>query len=256
MLEHSRGQAFSRDSGDGPFFADAVAKHLARKPGLSRSRGAKAGQSLLRRSSSRGRRLGRRNGRRVAYTCRGQLRLVELQPMPLFETVTNLIEGADRLRRRRYGMIEVADGRFRRVVLRPLPKIVSAPGILFLGQWRHRHRPGRFDSDLLRSTAAVSQLSRAEVRRVDRRHEHGHAHPGVGRAGRDRPAEAKRRPALRRRQRTNHDQAVEPLGMGAALPVVVPPALHQAVLRRLSFAAAMDLSASTGAVRHGYLAAI
>ena len=62
--------------------------------------------------------------------------------MPWFETVTNLIEGADRLRRRRYGMIEVADGQFRRVVLRPLPKIVSAPGIHFIGQWRHRHRPG------------------------------------------------------------------------------------------------------------------
>jgi hypothetical protein len=62
--------------------------------------------------------------------------------MPLFETVTDLVEGADRLRRRRYGTIEVADGRFRRVVFRPLPKIVSAPGIRLIGGWRHRHQPG------------------------------------------------------------------------------------------------------------------
>ena len=60
----------------------------------------------------------------------------------LFETVTNLSEGADRLRRRRYGMIEVADGQFRRVLLRPLPKIVSGPGVHLLGQWRHRRRAG------------------------------------------------------------------------------------------------------------------
>lgn len=62
--------------------------------------------------------------------------------MPLFETVTDLNEGANRLRRRRYGVIEVADGQFRRIVLRPLPKIVSGPGIHLLGQWRHRRRPG------------------------------------------------------------------------------------------------------------------
>ncbi len=62
--------------------------------------------------------------------------------MPLFETVTNLIEGAERLRRRRYGMIEVADGRFRRIVLHPLPKIVSAPGIHLIGEWRHHHQKG------------------------------------------------------------------------------------------------------------------
>lgn len=62
--------------------------------------------------------------------------------MPLFESITNLTEGVDRLRRRRHGMIEVADGQLRRIVLRPLPKIVSVPGIRFLGGWRHRHQPG------------------------------------------------------------------------------------------------------------------
>jgi hypothetical protein len=62
--------------------------------------------------------------------------------MPLFETVTNLAEGAELLRRRRYGVIEVADGQFRQVVLRPFPKIVSAPGILLMGEWRHRRQHG------------------------------------------------------------------------------------------------------------------
>jgi len=62
--------------------------------------------------------------------------------MPLFETITNLADGAERLRRRPYGVIEAADGRFRRVVLRPFPKIISAPGALLLGGIRHRRRPG------------------------------------------------------------------------------------------------------------------
>ena len=64
--------------------------------------------------------------------------------MPLFETVTDLKEGAETLRRRSYGVIEVADGAFRRIVLRPFPKIDSAPGILLIGGWRHRHHPGDF----------------------------------------------------------------------------------------------------------------
>src|SRR5664280_2239174 len=36
-------------------------------------------------------------------------------------------------------------------------------------------------------------------------------------------------------ERADHDANVESLGLGAALSVVVPPELHQAVLRRLSF---------------------
>jgi hypothetical protein len=62
--------------------------------------------------------------------------------MPLFETITNLADGAETLRRRPYGVIEVADGRFRRVLLRPFPKIVSVPGVLLMGGLRHRRRPG------------------------------------------------------------------------------------------------------------------
>jgi hypothetical protein len=62
--------------------------------------------------------------------------------MPLFETVTDLAGGAEALRQRRYGIIEITDGRVRRVVFRPFPKIVSAPGILLFGAWHHRHCRG------------------------------------------------------------------------------------------------------------------
>ncbi|MGD0896268.1 MAG: hypothetical protein ABR915_00445 [Thermoguttaceae bacterium] len=62
--------------------------------------------------------------------------------MPLFEAITDLTAGAEALRRRRYGVIEVADGEFRRVLLRPWPKIASGPEILLLGQWCHRLRRG------------------------------------------------------------------------------------------------------------------
>jgi hypothetical protein len=62
--------------------------------------------------------------------------------MPLFDTVTDLAAGSDLLRRRHYGMIEVAQGRLRRVAIRPFPKLVSAPGILLIGGWRHQHQTG------------------------------------------------------------------------------------------------------------------
>jgi hypothetical protein len=61
---------------------------------------------------------------------------------PLFENVTELQDGADVLRRRTHGVIEVAQGRLRRVVLRPFPKLISVPEILLLGGWCHAHRPG------------------------------------------------------------------------------------------------------------------
>jgi hypothetical protein len=60
----------------------------------------------------------------------------------LFETVTDLAAGAETLRRRRYGIIEMAEGRFRSIRLRPFPKIVSAPGILLFGNAFHRHFSG------------------------------------------------------------------------------------------------------------------
>lgn len=57
---------------------------------------------------------------------------------PLFETVTDLCGGADVLGRRAYGVIEAAEGRFRRVVLRPFPTLVSLVEVLLLGKWYHR----------------------------------------------------------------------------------------------------------------------
>ena len=62
--------------------------------------------------------------------------------MPLLQTVTDLAGGPDVLLRRAYGVIEVADGHFCRVLLRPFPKIISAPEILLFGGWHHRRRPG------------------------------------------------------------------------------------------------------------------
>jgi hypothetical protein len=62
--------------------------------------------------------------------------------VPLFQTVTDLLAGAELLRRRRYGVIEFCDGRLRRVRLRPFPKIVSTPGIILFGGWYHRRWPG------------------------------------------------------------------------------------------------------------------
>ncbi|MEX2139689.1 MAG: hypothetical protein WD894_10535 [Pirellulales bacterium] len=62
--------------------------------------------------------------------------------MPLFETVTDLYRQADVLRRRPYGVIEMLDGRFHRVLLRPLPKYVSLFEALFWGSFCHRRVPG------------------------------------------------------------------------------------------------------------------
>jgi len=62
--------------------------------------------------------------------------------MPLWDTVTDLAKGAETLRRRRFGVIEVAQGQFRRIVLRPVPKLISAPEILLFGGWHHARTAG------------------------------------------------------------------------------------------------------------------
>lgn len=61
---------------------------------------------------------------------------------PLFETVTDLQEGTEVLRRRRYGVIEAVAGRFHRVRLRPFAKFTSLPEILLVGQWYHHRQLG------------------------------------------------------------------------------------------------------------------
>jgi hypothetical protein len=62
--------------------------------------------------------------------------------MRLYETITRLDQGADALRRGRYGVIEAQDGRFQRVVLRPYPKFASVPQVVLLGGLLHGHLHG------------------------------------------------------------------------------------------------------------------
>lgn len=59
-----------------------------------------------------------------------------------FESVNNLQEGAETLRRRRYGVIEAECQEFRQIRLRPFPKLVLLPEITWLGQRHHQRRPG------------------------------------------------------------------------------------------------------------------
>jgi hypothetical protein len=62
--------------------------------------------------------------------------------MPFFATITDLAAGAEALRRRAYGVIEMVDGRFHQVRLRPFPKIISAPEILLFGNRFHSRAQG------------------------------------------------------------------------------------------------------------------
>ncbi len=58
------------------------------------------------------------------------------------EMVTDLDAAKGSVQRRRFGVIEVADGRFRRLRLRPLPKLISVPEIRLVGRWYHRLAAG------------------------------------------------------------------------------------------------------------------
>jgi len=60
----------------------------------------------------------------------------------LLEIVTDLHAQADVLRARRHGVIEIQRGRLVRVLLRPWPKLVSLPEILFFGERLHTWRSG------------------------------------------------------------------------------------------------------------------
>ena len=62
--------------------------------------------------------------------------------MPLFSTITDLAREAEILRRRPYGVIEVIDGKFHQVLLRPWPKMLVGPEIIWLGKWMHERRRG------------------------------------------------------------------------------------------------------------------
>ena len=60
----------------------------------------------------------------------------------LFESVADLQEGEGILQRRRYGVIEAERQEFRQVRLRPFPKLVFLPEIMWFGEWQHSHRAG------------------------------------------------------------------------------------------------------------------
>ncbi len=57
---------------------------------------------------------------------------------PWFETVTDLCEQADVLRRRPYGLIEMRDERLLCIRLRPLPKMISLAHLYWAERWYHR----------------------------------------------------------------------------------------------------------------------
>ena len=59
-----------------------------------------------------------------------------------FETILDPRAGREPIRRRPYGMIEVADGRLRRIVLRPFPALGSWLEMSSLGRWTHARRSG------------------------------------------------------------------------------------------------------------------
>lgn len=61
---------------------------------------------------------------------------------PLWETVDDLAAGAETLRVRRYGVVEVVAGRLERIRLRPWPKRVLLWQSRVFGAWRHHRQPG------------------------------------------------------------------------------------------------------------------
>ena len=61
---------------------------------------------------------------------------------PRYETITDLRDGADALVSGRYGVIDAAGGRFRRIVLRPFPTLVSRVHTVLLGGRHHGRQEG------------------------------------------------------------------------------------------------------------------
>jgi hypothetical protein len=63
------------------------------------------------------------------------------------ETIIDFDAGGERIRERRYGIVETAGGKLVAVHLRPWPKLVSLPELLPVGP--HYHRRGAADRCLL-----------------------------------------------------------------------------------------------------------
>jgi len=65
----------------------------------------------------------------------------------LFETIRDFSSGHERIRVRRYGVIETAGGELRAIHLRPLPKLIAAPELFPVGA--NYHQRGTADRCLL-----------------------------------------------------------------------------------------------------------
>jgi hypothetical protein len=65
-----------------------------------------------------------------------------MPPRPLFETVRDLAAQSDVIRRRRYGVIEMVEGRLESIRLRPWPKLVTLADVEFWGRRFHDRRQG------------------------------------------------------------------------------------------------------------------
>ena len=66
--------------------------------------------------------------------------------MAIFETVQDLEQEAGTIRRRAYGMIEVADGKFQHIRLRPWPKLISTMEI----NWTAGLKSNQIEKDVCR----------------------------------------------------------------------------------------------------------
>ncbi len=103
-------------------------------------------------------------------------------PMPLFQTVTDLTRGAETLRRRPYGVIEVADGRLRARPPAPVAQDRLRPRGHSSGGNVSPQPLGRSRPRLLQPALAVPQFPGLALRGLGAADEHGDDLPGVGRA--------------------------------------------------------------------------
>ena len=164
--------------------------------------------------------------------------------MPLFDSITDLTCAANTLRQRRYGVIEVVNGRFQRVLLRPLAQDSDWPGGALAGpEWLHRWRrgdwlllyynqPWRFPQLLGTGTMAGFPAGKTDRRSVR-----------VGLEALDEIARRKNSDALLcdvLRQLANFGTIHAALGLGAPLSDVRGIATLSNVSRDLSTAAGLD----------------
>ena len=101
----------------------------------------------------------------VTYLCsarcmrRGQLSPCHMNWLP--ETITDFDAGRERIRTRRYGVIETVGGRLAAIHLRPWPKLVALPEIVPLDPRYHAAGDGRPLPAVLQPAVADAELSGA-----------------------------------------------------------------------------------------------